>query len=67
MELSEIINGLRQCTDGGNCRKCILYDVPIGTDCGEMLRKAAADALEIQRNHIVALTEQLKEVRNEQS
>lgn len=72
MELSKIIESLRICASddiaffgcsfgppdpgGGGCPGCI-----------DKQQLAAADALEMQRNHIVALTEQLKEARNEQS
>lgn len=65
MELSEIIKGLRCCSAGEGCGSCPL-EYPFD-GCIDNMMGAAADALEMQRNHIVALTEQLEEARNEQS
>lgn len=65
MELSEIIKGLRCCSAGEGCNTCLLERPFDG--CIDQMMETAADALEMQRNHIVALTEQLKEARNEQS
>lgn len=73
MELSEIIKGLRCCAKAqADCTNCPFvstdYCQPdVIPQCFDDLKMAAADALEMQRNHIVALTEQLKEARNEQS
>lgn len=64
MELSEIIKGLRHCVRDGDCADC---PAEIGCCSTDGMMILAADALEMQRNHIVALTEQLKEARNEQS
>lgn len=60
MELSEIIKALRNCKVGGSCFDCPLWSS--GNLCFENLNNIAADALEMQRNHIVALTERQKEV-----
>lgn len=66
MELSEIIKALRCCYLGHKCVGCPLAATQ-DRACLDHLHTAAADALEMQRNHIVALTEQLEEARNEQS